>query len=66
VTATTNPVLKAIGQGWQSAQNWARTTFPTFYSTLHEYYKANPDTGVIILVAVGGLFLGYLLFIRIR
>ncbi len=64
--ATSNPVLKAVGQTWQSAQNWARTTFPTFYGTIHEYYKAHPDTGVIILVAMGGLFLGYLLFIRIR
>ncbi len=64
--ATTNPVLKAVGQTWQSTQNWARTTFPTFYGTIHEYYTANPDTGVIILVAMGGLFLGYLLFIRIR
>jgi hypothetical protein len=61
-----NQVFAWIGQQWQAAQSWAKTTFPGFYTTVSEYYKANPDTGVIILVAVGGIFLGYLLFIRIR
>ena len=65
-TTTTNPVLASIGRTWQHAQNWAAVTFPSLYGTLHEYYKVHPDTGVIILVAVGGIFLGYLLFIRIR
>lgn len=65
-TPAKHQILAWIGQQWQGAQAWVRTTFPTLYNTLHDYYVANPDTGVIILVAVGGIFLGYLLFIRIR
>jgi hypothetical protein len=62
--APANAIAAAAGQAWQSAQDWARATFPDVYGTMKGYYARDPGTGVIILVMLAGIFVGYLLFVR--
>lgn len=63
--ATASGPAGSVGKVWQAAQDWASKQFPALYNTMAEYYTRDPGTGVIILVMLAGLFVGYLLFIRV-
>lgn len=62
--STANAVLARVGQAWQSAQQWLAVQFPDLYNTVAGFYTRDPGTGVVILVMIAGIFVGYLLFIR--
>lgn len=61
-----NPLLAQIGMFWQGFRTWATTNLAFISTPLAGFYALHPDIAAVLLVAILGIFVGYLIFIRAK
>jgi hypothetical protein len=64
--APSNPILGQIGAFWQGFRGWASMNLAFITAPLAGFYAMHPDIAAVLLVAILGIFVGYLIFIRAK
>lgn len=61
-----NPILAQIGTFWQGFRAWVTTNLAFISTPLAGFYAMHPDIAAVLLVAILGIFVGYVIFIRAK